>query len=244
MAGHSKWKNIQRTKGSVDQARAKLFTKLSKLISLSSQNGVTNPELNSALSVAITKAKKANMPSDVIQRAIDKGSTSKEAVLFEVNYEIQYLGNIFIIAECLTENKNRTVTEIKIVSQKNNAKLLDAGSLSWQFNKLGEIVIDKNYEISPELLFQILDLDGIEDIDESNMVIHTKKELLHQTTDAIINLNIPIESSRLIYLANEFVEISTNELEKLATYVKDLEEIDDVQCVWTNAKNFIPEDSD
>lgn len=237
MAGHSKWKNIQRTKTVSDLKKSKIFTKISKLITLSAQLG-QDPRTNSKLLSAIEKAKQFNVPKDLIERAINKGKDKQEN-LKEYIYEGIFQKNYLLLIECITDNKNRCYTEVKNILHKNSGKIIEPGLVSAKFRKLLKVQIYKNlnqYNIS-KLLEKLIEENLIEDIKENNQlfVIYCDINNKNMIIENLETKNIKIESIDLCYIPLEYLPISEEQKVILAKILQDLENIEDVQNVWTNA---------
>ena len=173
MAGHSKWAKIKRDKGANDAKRGAIFTKLGNQIAIAARGG-TDPSMNSALALAIEKAKAANMPGANIQRAIDRVADKSAAALEEIAYEGYGPGGVGIIIETATDNRNRTLPEVKTALVKNGGRIADAGSVAFQFTRKGVITVEGSGE---ELLLQILDA-GAEDAAEEDgeMIVYTDQK--------------------------------------------------------------------
>ncbi|PIR77548.1 MAG: YebC/PmpR family DNA-binding transcriptional regulator [Candidatus Magasanikbacteria bacterium CG10_big_fil_rev_8_21_14_0_10_38_6] len=241
MSGHSKWSKIQHKKGKIDKKRGTAFTKLSKAITVAAQQGGGDPEMNFSLRLVIEKAKAENMPKDNIERAIKKGTGDlKDGEVYE---EIVYEGfgpnGVAFIIEAFTENKNRTSGEIKHTFSKNGGSLGSPGSVMWQFKQLGAIRLSTetkqaipNWE---DLALKLMDA-GVEDIRESEhgIEIYTPKEAFQTTLETITNAHIEPDDSGLEWIATEEVATEPNISEKIETLFEALDELDDVNAVYTN----------
>ena len=187
MAGHSKWKNIRLRKGKQDAIRGKIFTKLSREIIVAAKMGGGDPDMNPRLRVAVTKARENSVPADNIKRSIQRGTGEIEGAAYEeVTYEGYGPGGAAIMLECYTENRNRTVAEVRHAFSKCGGNMAENGSVSWQFKHLGEIVVPLNRKDEDEITLTAIDA-GADDVatdDEGNLVIHTPIETLHQTNAA------------------------------------------------------------
>ncbi|GAB4284774.1 MAG: YebC/PmpR family DNA-binding transcriptional regulator [Candidatus Dojkabacteria bacterium] len=246
MAGHSKWKNIQRTKQAQDKERAKNFTKLSKDITNAVKFGDSgDPQLNPLLKVAIDRAKALNMPNDRINRAIDKGlgKTSDDTLTYENTYEFYGPQNTTFVVDTETDNPNRTITDLKVLANKNNLKLADQGSISWQYNEVGEIVLLEQDQETPKvdfdtLILSIIEIEGIVDVQQSEtrIIIICEKSKLKDITDKIGRIvkaaNFSIYSVNIVKKAENFVNLNySDEIQKIIDALLDFEEVINI---WTN----------
>ena len=233
MAGHSKFKNIQYRKGAQDKKRAKQFAKIGREIQIAVKIGGTDPESNPRLRLAITNARSVNMPKDNVDRAINKNNTDASDYS-EVRYEgYGPFGTAFIV-EALTDNKNRTASEIRSIFSKNGGNLGETGSVSFNFNKVGEIQIKK--EIDDSALEDLLD-PGLEDYntDDDITYLYSSFEELASFEKILVDKNFEIESANIIWKPNLTVKIEKKEdLDKLIRLNEELEDNDDVQNCFSN----------
>ena len=233
MAGHSKFKNIQYRKGAQDKKRAKQFAKIGREIQIAVKIGGTDPESNPRLRLAITNARSVNMPKDNVDRAINKNNT-EASDYSEVRYEgYGPFGTAFIV-EALTDNKNRTASEIRSIFSKNGGNLGETGSVSFNFNKVGEIQIKK--EIDDSALEDLLD-HGLEDYntDDDLKYLYSSFEELASFEKILVDKNFDIESANIIWKPNLTVKIEKKEdLDKLIRLNEELEDNDDVQNCFSN----------
>ena len=233
MAGHSKFKNIQYRKGAQDKKRAKQFAKIGREIQIAVKIGGTDPESNPRLRLAITNARSVNMPKDNVDRAINKNNT-EASDYSEVRYEgYGPFGTAFIV-EALTDNKNRTASEIRSIFSKNGGNLGETGSVSFNFNKVGEIQIKK--EIDDSALEDLLDY-GLEDYntDDDVTYLYSSFEELASFEKILVDKKFDIESANIIWKPNLTVKIEKKEdLEKLIRLNEELEDNDDVQNCFSN----------
>ena len=233
MAGHSKFKNIQYRKGAQDKKRAKQFAKIGREIQIAVKIGGTDPESNPRLRLAITNARSVNMPKDNVDRAINKNNT-EASDYSEVRYEgYGPFGTAFIV-EALTDNKNRTASEIRSIFSKNGGNLGETGSVSFNFNKVGEIQIKK--EIDDSELEDLLD-HGLEDydIDDDLTYLYSSFEELASFEKILVDKKFDIESANIIWKPNLTVKIEKKEdLDKLIRLNEELEDNDDVQNCFSN----------
>lgn len=241
MAGHSKWAKIKRDKGSNDAKRGAVFTKLGNQIAIAARGGV-DPVTNSALALAIEKAKAANMPGANIQRALDRVADKSQAALEELTYEAYGPGGVGIIIETATDNRNRTFPEVKNALAKNGAQIADAGSVSFQFTRKGVIVIAETGE---EVLLTVLDA-GAEDASEEDgeIIVYTDLKDLASVRVRLVEAGLTVKDAELQYIANAPVEIADKEVaHKLLKVLDALDDLDDVANVHTNADITVDIDS-
>ena len=233
MAGHSKFKNIQFRKGAQDKKRAKQFSKIGREIQIAVKIAGTDIESNPRLRLAITKARSVNMPKDNVDRAINKNN-SDTTDYSEVRYEgYGPFGTAFIV-EALTDNKNRTASEIRSVFSKNGGNLGETGSVSFNFDKVGEIQIKS--EINDTLLEELLE-SGLEDysIEDNITNVYCKFESLASLEKVIMEKGLDVESALIIWKPNMTVKIEKeDELNRLIKLNDDLEDNDDVQNCFSN----------
>jgi len=237
MSGHSKWSQIKHKKAITDSKKSQVFSKLSKIISVTAKDG-SNPDFNFKLKAAIEKAKAVNMPNDNIERAIKKAS-DKDSIQLET-LVLEALGpeNVSILIEVITDNKNRTLGEIKNLLQKNNAKIVPGGSIAWQFDKKGVIKIIKqemksNFE-DLELKLIEAGADNILEQDEF-IIVSTGPESLMNMKNKIIELKEEIESAELEYVAKTSVgSISEQAAQQIDSLFEALDDHDDVQAIYSN----------
>jgi YebC/PmpR family DNA-binding regulatory protein len=233
MAGHSKFKNIQFRKGAQDKKRAKQFSKIGREIQIAVKIAGTDIESNPRLRLAITKARSVNMPKDNVDRAINKNN-SDTTEYSEVRYEgYGPFGTAFIV-EALTDNKNRTASEIRSIFSKNGGNLGETGSVSFNFDKVGEIQIKS--EINDTLLEELLE-HGLEDYStEDNITnIYCKFESLASLEKVIMEKGLDVESALIVWKPNMTVKIEKeDELNRLIKLNDDLEDNDDVQNCFSN----------
>ena len=237
MAGHSHWAGIKHKKGKADKQRSKIFSKLSKEITVAAKLGDKDPNMNPRLRSAIQAARSANMPKDNIERAIDKSSINSELNFENLRYEGFGPEKIAVIVEALTDNKNRTASKIRTIFQKAGGSLGTQGSASHNFNQLGIIKIDKK-EISEEKVLELAIEAGAEECKTTddfheiqcsvNEIYNVKKELEKQISNFI--------STDIEWIPINSIEVSKEKNEDLINFFETLEENDDVQNIYSNAK--------
>ena len=233
MSGHSKWSTIKREKGAKDAKRGAVFTKIGNQIAIAARGG-TDPAMNSALAIAIEKAKQANMPNANIQRAIDRVNDKNAAVLEEITYEGMGPGGVGIIIETATDNKNRTFPEVRTALNKNGGRIADAGSVAFQFDRKGVIRVAASGE---EAFLGVLDA-GAEDAEESEdeLIVYTDQKDLAKVREGIIAAGYDVKDAELQYVPKHSVEISDEETARKVLKVMDaIDDLDDVVNVHTNA---------
>lgn len=233
MSGHSKWSTIKREKGAKDAKRGAIFTRIGNQIAIAARSG-TDPVMNSALAMAIEKAKQANMPAANIQRAIDRVADKNAAVLEEATYEAMGPGGIGIIIETATDNKNRTFPEVRNVLTKNGGRIADAGSVTFQFTRKGVINVAATGE---DALLTVLDA-GAEDAveEEGEMIVYTDQKDLAKVRTAILEAGLSVTGAELQYVPNNTIPVSeTEQAEKVLKLLDALDDLDDVTNVHTNA---------
>ncbi|MGB4768548.1 MAG: YebC/PmpR family DNA-binding transcriptional regulator [Candidatus Saccharimonas sp.] len=233
MSGHSKWSKIKRDKGANDAKRGAIFTRIGNQIAIAARGGI-DPSMNSALALAIEKAKAANMPVVNIQRAIDRVADKNSAALEEIVYEGYGPGGVGIIIETATDNKNRTYPEVRTALTKNGGTMADAGSVLFQFTRKGVIRVSASGE---DALLTILDA-GAEDASEEDgeIVVYTDMKDLAKVRAAIVEAGLEVADAELQYVANNDVPVDDAETaRKLLKVLDALDDVDDVVNVHTNA---------
>tara|TARA_Y100001970_G_scaffold285953_1_gene406952 strand:+ start:2770 stop:3492 length:723 start_codon:yes stop_codon:yes gene_type:complete len=237
MAGHSHWAGIKHKKGKADKERSKVFSKISKEITVAAKLGDKNPDINPRLRSAIQAARSANMPKDNIERAISKSSANIETNFENLRYEGFGPEKVAVIVETLTDNKNRTASNIRTIFQKAGGSLGSQGSASHNFNQLGVIKIDKK-EISEDEIFELAidsganDCNSINDFHEIhcpvNEIYNIKKELEKKIDNFL--------STKIEWIPLNSIEIPKKRQDDLIDFFESLEEDDDVQNIFSNAK--------
>lgn len=245
MSGHSKWSQIKHKKASTDAKRGKIFTKIVKEISVAARTGGGDPDGNPRLRTAIEKAKEVNMPSDNIKKAIMKGTGELPGTTYEeITYEGYGPGGVALLIEALTDNKNRTVSEIRHTLSKNGGNMGEAGCVSWIFEKKGYILVEKSKVDEDTLMSIVLDAgadDMKNDPKEDNYEIIVSPENLAAVKGAIENQKIPVALSEITMLPKNYVPIEGSAADQMVRLVDALEDNDDVQNVYANFD--MPEDA-
>lgn len=232
MAGHSKWATTKRQKAVADAKRGALFTKIGNQIAIAARSG-TDPEMNPSLAMVLEKARLANMPKANIERAIARVADKSAAALIEETYEAYGPGGVGIIVEVATDNKNRTMPEVRNTLAKNGGRMADPGSVMFQFQRKGVVVIDASGE---EALMAALEA-GAEDAteDESEIEVITVAGDLAKVREALKSANFEIKSADLQYVASTKVPVAGDDVAKLEKLLDALDDLDDVVAVHTNA---------
>ena len=235
MSGHSKWASIKHSKGKADKQRSKIFSKLSKEISVAAKLGDKDPDMNPRLRSAIQAARSANMPKDNIERAIDKSSANTETNFEKLRYEGFGPDKIAVIVEALTDNKNRTASNIRTIFQKSGGNLGTQGSAAHNFNQLGIIKIDKD-EISEEKIFDLAIESGADEC-----ISHEDFYEIQCVMDEIYNVKKKIEkiinnfiSTEIEWVPLNSVDVVEDRAEAAIQFLETLEDDDDVQNVYSN----------
>ena len=238
MAGHSHWAGIKHKKGRADKIRSKIFSKLSREITVAAKLGDKNPEMNPRLRAAIQSARAANMPKDNIDRAIDKSSSGDQTNFDSIRYEGFGPKNIAFIVDTLTDNKNRTASSIRTLFQKNGGSLGTQGSSSHNFKQTGVIKIDYNL-ISEEKALDLALNAGAEDCisyDGEFHEIHCEKDEIYKVKKILEKDIDSFISTGIEWLPIIFIEVSDNEKNEILDFLENIEDDDDVQNVYSNVK--------
>jgi YebC/PmpR family DNA-binding regulatory protein len=238
MSGHSKWATIKRQKGANDAKRGQLFTKLSKAVTIAirQSGGVADPDSNFRLRLAIEAARAANMPKENIERAIQKASGKQAVVLEESVYEGFGPGGFSVVVEAFTDNKLRTVSEVKNVFNKNGGSMGAQGSVMYQFEKKGVITVNKEGK-SLDDVFLIAADSGVDDIEDadSEVLLYTKPEDVAKIKDELTTNGLKIATFELIFRPVVINVLSDKQsAEKALSFIDKLESLDDVQKVYAN----------
>jgi YebC/PmpR family DNA-binding regulatory protein len=237
MSGHSKWSTIKRKKGAIDARRGKIFTKIIKEITLAARLGGGDPEANARLRQAILAAKDENMPKDNIERAIKKGTgTGADAVAFEeVTYEGYGPGGAAVLVEVMTDNKNRTVAEVRHIFSKHGGNLGENGCVAWIFEKKGTIVLDKKSVNEDELMELALEA-GAQDVreEENEFEIITDPASFEEVKDAIDQRKIKYIEAKISLIPQNTVKLEAGKAEQMLKLMEKLEDNDDIQNVYAN----------
>lgn len=232
MSGHSKWETIKRQKGANDAKRGVLFTKLGNAIALAARGG-TDPDTNFALRLAIDKAKASNMPSNNIERAIQRVADKSAAQLQEVLYEGYGSGGVAVLVEAATDNINRTYPEVRLAFSKHGGSIAEKGAVAFQFERKGIIRVNGSGD---DLMLQVLDA-GAEDMQEDGDVslVYTDPKELAKVRDALKEAGVEIQEAELTYVANNTVKVEDEATAgKIMRMMDALDDIDDVTATHVN----------
>ncbi len=237
MSGHSKWSTIKHKKGAADAKRGKIFSKLAKAITSAARQGGGNPDMNLKLQYAIDSAKSENMPKDNIDRAILKGTgeLNADSVLYECLYEGYGSNGVAVMAEILTDNKNRTAAEIRKVFERSGGNLGESGCVSWMFQKKGVITVDSGEIEEDKLMTLVLDA-GCEDlqIGDGKYEIDCETKDYNNVKKVLQNEGIKIESAEISWVPNTYIELDEAKGRNIISLMEKLENHDDVQNVYAN----------
>lgn len=264
MSGHSKWHKIRHKKQANDAKKGKVFTKLGKAITIAASEGGGDPEMNFSLRLAVDKAKEANMPSDNIERAIKKGTGELDGgQLTRTSYEAYAPSSVGVIIDTTTDNANRTIADVRKEVESHGGKMADSGSVSWQFTEKGLIIVrpqklqkaekygaEDTYEDADkeDIMMELLEIDGIEDIRQAVheyektgenstfdvIEIETSKNDFTNVVKKVKELELKIISSDLVKMPNDPQDLRNDKQAQIERFVEVLEELDDVDDVWTS----------
>ncbi|MDP4220487.1 MAG: YebC/PmpR family DNA-binding transcriptional regulator [Bacteroidota bacterium] len=239
MSGHSKWAQIKRKKAVTDTKRGQMFTRLIKEIVISARLGGPDLEGNARLRLAVERARKSSMPNDNIKRAISRGAGGEGSSTFEeLTYEAYGPGGVAIMIETATDNRNRTIGEMRHIMSKYGGNIGETGSVGWMFAKKGIIVVPKAGQDEDQILSIALDAgaDDLRTDDPDYFEIQTSPEQFEKVLNAVNAAGIPIEEDKVGLIASTMVKVEDAEAEKLAKLIEMLEENEDVQNVYSNAQ--------
>ena len=236
MAGHSKWSTIKRKKGALDQKRGKIFSTISKEITVSARLGGKEIDSNPRLRQAIKKAKSLNMPNSNIDKAIKKGVGELDNVIIEeVSYEGYGPYGVAVLIEAITDNKNRTVADVRHALSKFGGSLGQSGSVSWNFERNGIILIDKKQVVEDDIFEFSVENDCNEFfIDEECYRLHFNSQDLYSKIDKLEKMDIEIDSSFLAFIPKDLISLSPDENNNFEKFIDFLEGLEDVQNVFSN----------
>jgi YebC/PmpR family DNA-binding regulatory protein len=241
MSGHSKWSTIKRKKGAEDARRGKIFTRLGRDITMAARNG-GDPNANASLRLAIDKARASNMPKENIERAIKRGTGELEGgTLDEVVYEGYAPHGVAILIKCLTDNRNRTLADVRRVMNRTGGNMAEAGAVTWMFEPKGLITVERAEKDADDLFMMAVEA-GAEDVDVSSdfVEIYTASADLHWVRERLDRQGLEIEEAELSMVPKTLMSLSEKETLQVMGLVEQLEELDDVQQVYSNLD--IPEE--
>ncbi len=233
MSGHSKWATTKRQKAVVDAKRGALFTKIGNQIAIAARAGA-DPAMNPSLAMVLEKARHANMPKANIERAIARATDKSATALIEETYEAYGPGGVGIVIEVATDNKNRTLPEVRHTLDKNGGRMADAGSVMFQFKRKGVIEVA---EKGDEIMMAALEA-GAEDVsdEDDGTVIYTEASDLMKVRQAVADVGFTINSAEQQYVPNSYIPVEGDNVEKLEKLLSAIDDLDDVTNVYTNAE--------
>lgn len=236
MAGHSKWANIKHKKAKVDAQRGKIFTRLIRELTVAARMGGGDVEDNPRLRLAVATAKNSNMPKDTMQRAIDRGVGGEGENLEEITYEGYGQAGVAVLVETMTDNRNRTVAEVRHAFSKFGGNLGTDGSVAYLFSKKGQVTFEP--ETDEEQIMEAALEAGAEDVvtnDDGSIDIMTTPEAFSDVNDAIVASGLNPDNAEVTFSASTMAELDPESAETLMKMIDHLEDLDDVQDVYTNA---------
>lgn len=242
MAGHSKWANIRFRKAAQDAKRGKLFTKLIREITVAARAGGSDADANPSLRSAIDKGLTANMTRDTIERAVKRGAGELDGdTIEEVRYEGYSVAGVAVMVECETDNRNRTVSEVRHAFSKHGGNLGTDGSVAYMFNRIGTLHFEPG--VDEEKIMELAVESGADDVEtdeDGSIEVVTTPESFHTVQNALLEAGLTPANAEIVQRAATDVELSNDDAEKVVKLIDALEELDDVQDVFTNAS--FPED--
>jgi YebC/PmpR family DNA-binding regulatory protein len=236
MSGHSKWHTIKHKKGAADAKRGKIFTRLIKELTVAARAGGGDPDMNPRLRTIIVEAKASNMPRENIERAVRRGTGEEPGVSYEeITYEGYGPGGVAILIQTVTDNKNRTVGEIRHLLGKNNGNLAAENSVAWLFTRRGQVIVDKEQADEERLLSAALEA-GAEDMNDDGSVweIVSAPESFEAVRDAVKALGLEPASAEVAMIPQTYVKLQGKEAQQMLRLMEALDDHDDVQHVWAN----------
>lgn len=236
MSGHSKWATIKRAKGANDQKRGQLFTKLAREITVAARSGGPDPDANSTLRIAVQKARAENMPKDNIDRAIERATGAGNAENYdEIAYEGYGPGGVAVVIRALTDNRNRTVGEVRSALTRAGGTLGETGSVGWMFDNVGLISVDANGGDPEEIALVAIDA-GADDvsIDDDGIEVYTEVQALHIVQEALVAAGISVNSADPVMKPKTTISPDTASALRVIKLLEKLEDLDDVQTVYSN----------
>lgn len=237
MSGHSKWSTIKRKKGAEDAKRGKIFTRIAREIMMAARESGPDPDTNSSLRLAMDKARAANMPKDNIERAINRGAGIGDdaVVMEEITYEGYGPHGVAIVIDVVTDNKNRTLADIKYVFNRNGGNQASAGAVTWQFDKKGYIAVKSEGKDFDEAFLVAADA-GADDVQHEDDIfaIYTPREAFASVVNAMREAGYELAEAELIWVAQNEVELETDQSIQVMKLIEKIEDLDDVQSVASN----------
>jgi YebC/PmpR family DNA-binding regulatory protein len=237
MSGHSKWHTIKHKKGALDAKRGKIFTKLIKEITVAARTGGSGDvDANARLRKAVNDAKAQNMPNDTIDRAIKRGTGELEGVNYEeITYEGYGIGGVAVLIETMTDNRNRTVAELRHLFSKNGGNLGESGSVAWMFDKKGLIIVDKSRKPEDEL-FEIAIEAGADDVSDEGDVyeIYTAPENYEAVSEAVKAAGIEPQAAEVSMIPQNYIKLTGDDAKRMLKLYEAVDDNDDVQNIYAN----------
>lgn len=244
MSGHSKWSSIKHKKARTDTQRGKLFSKLARAITVAAKEGGGNPDMNHTLAAAISKAKDFNMPADNIDRAVKRGTGAIAGAIYEtIVYEGYGSGGVAVMVEAMTDNRNRTASDMRNIFDRHNGKLGSTGCVNWMFERKGRIIVDKSSGISEEDLLDLVIEAGADDMktdDESNWEVMSDPSDVMKVRKVLEENGVMPSSAEISMIPQNIVKLDEQDAKKVLKLMNALEDHDDVQEVYSNFD--IPDD--
>ncbi len=235
MSGHSKWATIKRQKGVKDEKRGQLFTKLAREITVSARSGVADPEANFRLRLAVQKARAENMPRDNIERAIERATAAGGGdALEEISYEGFGPGGVAIVVQAMTDNRNRTVGEVRSTLTRAGGTLGESGSVGWMFDHVGLITINSGDTDLDDLALMAIDAGALDVVTDGGIEIYTEVQDLHTVQEALVGAGLDVESAELFLRPKTVMAPETDVAVKVLRLLEKLDDLDDVQQVYSN----------
>ncbi len=237
MAGHSKWANIKHRKNKADAAKGKIFSRLTKEIISAVKQGGSDPKSNSKLKIVLQKAREANLPADNIERNIKKASSADQADYTEMTYELYGHGGVGIIADVMTDNKNRVSSDMRIATNKRGGVVANPGAVAFNFDRKGVIQVVRKNAVEDDLFLTVSEA-GADDFEvtEDMYIIMTPPELLYQVKDVITQMGVAVEGAELEMIPKNYVECDSEAATANLSLIEWLEALDDVDAVYHNMK--------
>lgn len=236
MSGHSKWSTIKRQKGAADAKRGQLFTKLAREITVAARSGLPDPDNNPRLRIAVQRARSNSMPKDNIDRAIERGSSESGGDNYdELYYEGYGPGGTALMIYALTDNRNRTVGEVRSALTRAGGTLGESGSVSWMFDQVGQILIEASEDAADELSLAAIDAGAADVVTGDGVVeVYTEAADLHRVQEALAGDGYGFESAELIMRPKTMIDLDTDVATRVLKLLDRLEDLDDVQTVYSN----------
>ena len=236
MSGHSKWHTIKHKKGAADAKRGKIFTRLIKELTVAARSGGGDPGMNPRLRTIIAAAKEVNMPADNIKKAIMRGTGELPGIVYEeITYEAYGPGGSALIIETMTDNKNRTVGELRHALTKHGGNLAETNAVAWMFTKRGYIVVSKSKAKEEDLMAVVIDAGG-DDLrdDDDNWEVLSSPEAFPQVLEAVKKLGIEPDAAEISMLPQNYLKLEGKQAQQMIRLMEALDEHDDVRHVWSN----------